>query len=316
MSLESGDGTRLESVKAQLLDSLSSRHSRRSYNLALARFLAWLPRGETLSKATVQRYGRHLAESGLAAASVNLHLTAVRRLAEEAADQGVLAPELAAGISRVKGERTAGIRTGTWLSKEQTEQLLSLPDPSAVKGLRDRALLAVMIGAGLRRDEVSRLDCASVQRRDGRWVLVDLRGKGNKVRTVPIAEWVKAAVDAWLTRSGIAEGAVFRSIGRDRSRFQLHERSLPVLDRPLLGSNILDVVAEYGSRIGMPTLAPHDLRRTFAKLAHQGDAPLEQIQLSLGHASIQTTERYLGVKQNLTDAPADRLGLDIAAQKD
>jgi integrase len=57
-------------------------------------------------------------------------------------------------------------------------------------------------------------------------------------------------------------------------------------------------------------LAPHDLRRTFAKLAHKGDAPLEQIQLSLGHASIQTTERYLGVKQSLSDAPCDHLGLE------
>ena len=60
-------------------------------------------------------------------------------------------------------------------------------------------------------------------------------------------------------------------------------------------------------------LPPHDLRRTFAKLAHQGRVPLEQIQLSLGHASIQTTERYLGVRQDLHDAPCDRLGLDILA---
>ena len=51
------------------------------------------------------------------------------------------------------------------------------------------------------------------------------------------------------------------------------------------------------------------VRRTFAQLAHKGDAPLEQIQLSLGHASVQTTERYLGVKQDLTSAPCDVLGL-------
>jgi integrase len=59
----------------------------------------------------------------------------------------------------------------------------------------------------------------------------------------------------------------------------------------------------------MSKLAPHDLRRTFAKLAHKGRAPLEQIQLSLGHASIQTTERYLGVRQDLQDAPCDYLGI-------
>lgn len=56
-------------------------------------------------------------------------------------------------------------------------------------------------------------------------------------------------------------------------------------------------------------IAPHDLRRTFAKLAHKGHAPLEQIQISLGHASIQTTEKYIGLEQNLADAPCDQLGI-------
>ena len=66
----------------------------------------------------------------------------------------------------------------------------------------------------------------------------------------------------------------------------------------------------YARRLGVE-VAPHDLRRTFAKLAHRGGAPIEQIQLTLGHASVQTTERYLGVQQDLTDAPCDRLGLRL-----
>jgi integrase len=57
------------------------------------------------------------------------------------------------------------------------------------------------------------------------------------------------------------------------------------------------------------TLGPHDLRRTFGKLAHKGGSPLEQIQLSFGHASLTTTERYLGVRMDFADAPCDRLGL-------
>ena len=77
---------------------------------------------------------------------------------------------------------------------------------------------------------------------------------------------------------------------------------------PLGAQSIFETVATYGDRIGV-RITPHDLRRTFAKLAHQGRAPLEQIQISLGHASIQTTERYLGLRQNLHDAPCDRLGL-------
>jgi integrase len=78
-----------------------------------------------------------------------------------------------------------------------------------------------------------------------------------------------------------------------------------------LPQNIMEAVVHYGKKIGVPKLAPHDLRRTFAKLAHKGRAALEQIQLSLGHASIVTTERYLGVRQDLQDAPCDRLGIRI-----
>lgn len=74
---------------------------------------------------------------------------------------------------------------------------------------------------------------------------------------------------------------------------------------------LMEAVAMYGKKIGVPKLAPHDLRRTFAKLAHKGRAAMEQIQLSLGHASIVTTERYLGVRQDLQDAPCDRLGIRV-----
>jgi site-specific recombinase XerD len=74
---------------------------------------------------------------------------------------------------------------------------------------------------------------------------------------------------------------------------------------------VADVVREYAAQCGLGDLAAHDLRRTFAKLAHKGGAGLDQIQLSLGHASIKTTERYLGVEQNLTDAPCDHLGLRL-----
>jgi integrase len=75
---------------------------------------------------------------------------------------------------------------------------------------------------------------------------------------------------------------------------------------------VRNVVVEYAGGRGLKGIAPHDLKRTFAKLAHKGGTGLEQIQLSLGHASIQTTERYLGVEQDLIVVPCDHLGLRVS----
>ena len=101
--------------------------------------------------------------------------------------------------------------------------------------------------------------------------------------------------------AALTSGHIFRSMN---NRQQLR-------GEVLLPQNILETVGRYGKRIGVPHLAPHDLRRTFAKLAHKGRAALEQIQISLGHSSIITTERYLGVRQDLQDAPCDHLGLRL-----
>src|SRR5580700_3222799 len=97
--------TQLGIIKSLVLDSVVSKHSRRSYDKSLTDFLAWYAAespGQGFTKATVQRYARRLAEEGKAASTQNVRLTAVRRLAAEAADNNLLAPELAAGISRVK----------------------------------------------------------------------------------------------------------------------------------------------------------------------------------------------------------------------
>jgi integrase len=293
-------------IMALVLDSLPSPHTRRAYGRALADFLGWYAgaaRGQGFSKATVEQYARHLEGQNLAASTRNVRLTAVRRLAAEAADNGLVEPATAAAIARVRGARQHGARSGNWLTVDQAERLLDAPDRLTWKGVRDRALLAVLIGCGLRRSEVSNLDFAHVQQRDGRWTIVDLHGKANRIRTVPMPAWTKAAIDRWAQAAGLSTGRVFRPLN---NRHQLRGDAL-------LPQNIMEAVRHYGYLIGLPKLAPHDLRRTFAKLAHNGRAALEQIQLSLGHASIVTTERYLGVRQDLQDAPCDRLGIRIAA---
>ena len=237
---------------------------------------------------------------GLAPSSINVRLSAIRRLALEAADNGVMAPELAAGIARAKGAKRGGVRLGHWLTAEQAEQFLALPDLTTLKGIRDAAVLAILLGAGLRRSELASLDFEHIQQRDGRWVIVDLAGKMGRIRSVPIPLWAHAAITRWKDVAGISEGAVFRSVTR-------HGHLTP---RRLSPQGVFMIVKTYADQIQV-VVRPHDLRRSFARLAHIGQAPLEQIQLSLGHASVVTTEIYLGVKQNLHDAPCDHLGITL-----
>src|SRR5207237_1427385 len=290
-------------LKALVLDSVSSPITRRVYNLGLDEFFAWYgqePR-PGFTKATVSSWRVALEARGLGAVSINVRITAVRKLALEAADNGLLAPELANGIARVKGVASKGIRLGNWLSVQQAQKLLNAPDVTTTKGLRDRAILAVLLGCGLRRSEVSALTMAHVQQRDGRWCIVDLVGKHGRVRTIPMPTWVKVAQEAWTAAAGVADGPVFRPVNRggDPQAVGLSEKV------------VWQLLQGYAAAAGVPGIAPHDLRRTCAKMCRAAGGELEQIQLLLGHASVQTTERYLGTKQDLVNAPNDGIKLSV-----
>jgi site-specific recombinase XerD len=293
-----------------VLDGLTSENSRRAYGRALTDFLGWyVAKGRPgLSKAIVQDYKTKLQADGLAPSSINLRLSAVRKLAAEAADNGLIEQALANGIGKVKGVKQAGVRSGNWLTKGQAQRLLDLPDTSTLKGLRDRAILAVMLDCGLRRSEVANLTYGHLAQREGRWVIIDLIGKGNRVRTVPMESWAKAAIDAWTVAAYAAEGHL--PLDTDRV-FRSLRRGGHLDGDAMTPQAIADVMRFYSAQAGTP-LAAHDGRRTFAKLARRGGAPIEQIQLSLGHASIKTTERYLGIEQDLIDAPCDYIGLRLS----
>lgn len=294
-----------------VVDGVTSPHSKRAYRRQIEGFLEWYDElgRPGFTKGTVNKYRAVLLEQGQSAASVNLALSAIRKLATEAADNGYLDPTTAAGVDRVPGVSRRGVRTGNWLIREQAQRLIDAPDVSTLKGLRDRAILAVMVGGGLRRAEVARLAWGDVQMREARWVIVDLVGKGNRVRTVPIPSWVKVALDAW--REGLANAlGIWPDI--ERRVFVSVNKGGVVSGEGLTPQAVYNVVAQYAAEAGLQ-VAAHDLRRTFAKLAHKGGAALDQIQLTLGHSSIRTTEQYLGVEQNLTQAPCDVLGLGLQA---
>jgi site-specific recombinase XerD len=148
------------------------------YKLGLDEFIEWYGREPRpgFTKATVAAWRVALEARRLGSVSINVRITAVRKLAVEAADNGLLAPELANGITRVKGVASKGVRLGNWLSLKQAQALLNAPDITTTKGLRDRAIIAVLLGCGLRRSEVAALTMAHIQQREGRWCIGDLVG--------------------------------------------------------------------------------------------------------------------------------------------
>ena len=254
----------------------------------------------SFNKAVVTRYRIHLESRQLAPGTINGRLAAIRRLAYEAADCGLLSPDLAAGIRRVKGPKNLGVRLGNWLTADQSRALWQAPDPNTLNGKRDRALLGILLGCGLRRKEAAELDIAHLQRREDHWAIVDLVGKGRHIRTVPVPDWVKRAIDSWLESGGLSEGRVFRCVCCAGKTW-----GTGVAERA-----VCHVVTDCAKRAGIENLAPHDLRRTCARLCRDAGGELDQIQFLLGHASVQTTEKYLGCKQRLQNAVNDQIGIE------
>src|SRR5437867_10364385 len=183
----------LDHCKRAVLNSLGSPASRRVYEYAIDQFIAWYCSEPRLAfnRIVVVRYRLHLESRGLAANTINQQLAAVRRLAHEAADAGLLSPELAAGISRVRGVKQLGFRSGNWLSTEQSSAVLKHACGDSMRAQRDYAMLAMLLGCGFRRSELVGLELDEIQMRQGHWAVVDLIGKGGHIRTVPIPAWVQ-----------------------------------------------------------------------------------------------------------------------------
>jgi integrase len=292
----------LEQSKSAVLNSLTSPSSQRSYDHAIREFIDWdcsEPR-LAFNRTVVTRYRISLEQRQYAPSTINLRLAAVRRLAYEASDCGLLSPDVAAGIRRVKGARRLGVRIGNWLTVEEGRRLIGAFGTLTPKELRNRAMISVLIGCGLRRAEAASLKLEDIQLREGHWVIADLNGKGGHIRTVPMPDWVKRSVDEWAALATITSGPLFRAINKAGR----------VWGNGFTPKVIWSIVKEGAVGCGLTGLAPHDLRRTCARLCHQAGGELEQIQFLLGHVSIETTERYLGCKQRFQNAVNDAIGLD------
>ena len=239
----------LDQAKTAVLNSLSSPDAQRGYRHAMDEFIEWYcsePR-LSFSRTVVVRYRMHLESRKLAPGTINLRLGAVRRLAYEAADCGLLSPDLASGIRRVK----LGVRLGNWLTAEQGETLWKCPDTKRLKGKRDRALLAVLLACGLRRHEAVEWNFSHLQHREQHWAIVDLMGKAGHMRTVPMPDWVKAVLDVWLKDAGITSGRLFRCVNRAGH----------IWGERITEKVVWHVVRECAGKAAIEKLAPHSGRR-------------------------------------------------------
>jgi integrase len=283
-------------LRKMVLDSVPSPHSRRNYAKALDHLFAFCA-SRPLSRALLMEWRAGM--EALSPSTVNVRLSAVRKMVGEASRNNMIGSEEAASLTDIPNIRQKGTRLGNWLTREQAKELLAVPIRSTLKGKRDYAILALLVGCALRRHELANVSIEEIQLRENRWVIADLRGKGGRVRTVAVPMWVKQAVNAWTVAAGIEEGKLLRPV----------LKSGKVVGESLSDWAVWSVVEQSAREIGIERFGAHDLRRTCAKLCRKNGGDLEQIKFLLGHSSIQTTERYLGSEQEIAVAVNDNLGL-------
>ena len=268
-------------LRQMVLDSVQSIHSKRNYAKALDDLFAFCA-SRPLSRALLMEYRTTMDH--LSPSTINVRLSAIRKLVDEARQNGMIGLEEAANLNDVPNVRQKGTRLGNWLTREQAKELLAVPDRSTLKGKRDYIVIALLVGCALRRRELATLNIEDIQLREGRWVIIDLRGKGGRIRTVAVPIWVKQGIDAWMGAAKIDKGRLLRPLSK----------SGKILRDELGDWAIWSIVEQSSKQIGIEHFGAHDLRRTCAKLCRKNGGDLERIKFLLGHSSIQTTERYLG----------------------
>lgn len=309
----------IDMVFATVLNGLDSPHSKRAYARALGEFYTWWLQQAVSGESRVVDYNAvakwraELVDAGrLSPQSINQRLAAVRALVRALAVRGYLTWEAATAICTIKSVKAKGVRMGNWLTRVEVEKLLAAPDLSTVAGVRNAAMLRLMLSCGLRREDVAKLKGVDLQMVGGRWVLLNIVGKGRRVGTIPVAGWAADAVGKWWEVRRAWAGI---PVGNALAQVPMFTTVRPGADpiAPIGVQTVADVVKHYGAKIGKPQLRAHDLRRTFAEQANADGGDLHQIQMSLRHSDLSTTAKYLGDKQDFQHAPCDVLKWAVPA---
>jgi len=305
----------------------NSAHTQRAYKTAIGQFILWLNetqghRAEALrpfvalqdsgsgrnrrvmwdygntpaavlrlvDRAVLDAWRAKLVEDGASVNTAAVRVLTVQTFLRVALRDGVLTGEQAAniGLSPFKAKLKRDIKpVGRRMSAEEVRKLLAQINTKTNKGKRDYAILAVLLYAGLRREECATLTPTLFDFDHGKRYL-RLMGKGNKTRRVEVHSTLERALQHWMEAAKIAwadDTPLFRSVNRG-DRVQAAQIDPNVIER---------VLSEYARAAGIGDVEPHDLRRTFARRLHDGGRSLAEIQQLLGHASPATTAHYVGL---------------------
>lgn len=277
---------RLLHLKRMVIDGVAAANSKRNYAQALDHLFSFAA-GRPLS--------RELLLAWLAAmerqspSTVNIRLSAMRKLIAEAKRGGMLSSDDADKLSDIPNIKQAGTRKGNWLTREQAKEILTVPDRSQLKGKRDYVILALLVACALRRAELADLEVTTIQQREGRWVLADLEGKGRRIRTVAIPIWVKQGIDEWTTSANIKDGRLLRPVRKGGK----------VGGEMLSDWAVWSVVEQAAKQIGIEQFGAHDLRRTCAKLCRKAGGTWSRLSFFWGTHRFKQRSDILALSRRL-----------------
>lgn len=237
---------------------------------------------DAVAREDVTAFIGDLRARGLAPSSIERKVAAVKGLHKFLVREGITENHPTARLPLPKvPERLPDV-----ISIGQVDALLALPFPDTPSGLRDRALLELLYGSGLRVSEATALQVGDVDLEAG---FVRVVGKGNKERIVPLGGMAAHAIEAYL-RSGRPFLRPKRSSAASEPEIFLSTRG-----RRLARQVVFRIVRRYGDAVGLEGLHPHTLRHSFATHLLEGGADLRALQEMLGHADISTTQVYTHV---------------------
>jgi len=280
--------------------NIDNPETRRAYQNDVQEFMTFAgiedPRMfRQVGRAHVLAWRRDLERRSLAAATTRRKLSALSSLFDALCEANSIQGNPVDGVKRPRVESQEGKTPA--IGDHQARALLAAPEASTLQGLRDRAILAVLLYHGLRRAEVCRLDLVDLQDRRGVRHL-QVHGKGGKVRYIPLHPAAAGAITAYLEVDGRGEhkaGALFRPVSNNTRDG----------DRAITPDGVYKVLARYAGKVGIDVtgFGPHALRATAITNALEHNADLKHVQDWVGHSNIATTRMYDRRRSRAEDSP-------------